>query len=339
MAYVTGFVDVIGRNKELGYIPKYQPRTVEEYLNSAMHLLTKDINLIVFIEPDLVDVIKKVRSDFGLLSKTKIIAFDIKESYYFQYFTKLDILWKQGLNPYPNSDISTPLYLITHWTKFHWIQLALEIMKGWDCNTLCWIDFDISHDKPLNIDLKRCLELCPKDQIKAARNRNDYHDDHHLAYKEHHRSIISSIVLGSSNTWLELLKAFQAEVEFSMKYSYPVYEDTILTWLDMQTLVKSHLVSSKTHIHLFNDTLCDLSPNIIIAESKRLRELGYFKQSYDIVSQIHDNWSCGLTSLPLPLLMELLNEIRICGNQEQEIVQRAMIHLKSITQSLEQHTH
>lgn len=338
MSYVTGYVNVVKRDKENGYNIT-STRTSDKYLKSALSFLDKNIDLIVFIEPDMVEEVRNARAMYGFLDKTVIIPFEIIDSPYYKYYEQLDRIWKQGGNPYPDMQISTPLYLITIWTKFYWMKLAAEMSSSkshqpGDCaSNLCWIDFGLANDFPISMDYGRLLDGAPDNAIKIARTKNSYHYDHHTAYKEHYRSILASLMLGTCETWNKISYIFEDEVAFAMQHDYPVYEETILTWMEVKGHVVSHLV--RTHIcsALFTDTICDWDPILIINESKILRDKKQYLQGYRCVHQLYSNWMVGHISLPIDILIHVMDEIIINGYYagQRDTIKKVGLHLQQIS--------
>lgn len=143
LTIVTSFFD-IGRKNSL---VKGMARSSNDYLSYFRVWARMKNNLIVYTQSDLKDSVLKIRDEFGLLDKTRVVVIDDIYSIMPEYFEKMREIEN---NPafsefrFYNKAMSNQakycyLVLLQYW----FIQDAVS--NGWINDFVAWIDFGFNH--------------------------------------------------------------------------------------------------------------------------------------------------------------------------------------------------
>lgn len=119
-------------------------RNSSKYLKDAEFLLSQDINLVLYLEPDFAIDCMMFREKLGLEKKTLIIVMDVNELPYYPYLPKIKECREK--NPMKNGSPikDTPLYIATVWSKLPLIVETIQL-NYFGTTHFAWIDFGISY--------------------------------------------------------------------------------------------------------------------------------------------------------------------------------------------------
>jgi tetratricopeptide (TPR) repeat protein len=202
--------------------------SVERYLDSSKQLLEKDMNLIIFIEPDLKEHVMKYRKN--LIHKTLIITKNFEE---LRLWSRLnDFIRADQRYHISNLDTKkfTPLYHLIINSKVDFVEEAITL-NPFNTPRFAWIDFrafdlspvtdeffrrmpEIIEDNRIRINM---MALCVKEEII---NRSEY-------YKIMRGKIAGTFWIGGRNELLQFIKKCQKELEWCLNNGWSVTEEMI----------------------------------------------------------------------------------------------------------------
>lgn len=201
--------------------------SVEKYLESSKILLEKDINLIIFIEPELKEHVMNYRKN--LMHKTLIITKKFEE---LRLWPRLNDFVK-GDQRYHISNLDvkkfTPLYHLVINSKVDFVEEAI-VLNPFNTPRFAWIDFrafDLSpvsdhfFRKMVEIEDKRIRINMMSFTIKSeVQNRADY-------YKMMRGKIAATFWIGGKTELLQFIKKCQQELEWCLNNEWSVTEEMI----------------------------------------------------------------------------------------------------------------
>jgi len=117
-------------------------RTVEDYLQASAFLASRDVDLVVFGDPEPVAEIESQRRASGLAGRTHAVRLPLEE---LPAYALLDPITRaREEHPVANAspDKDTPLYIALTWSKFDLLQRAAEL-DPFACSHLAWIDIGL----------------------------------------------------------------------------------------------------------------------------------------------------------------------------------------------------
>jgi hypothetical protein len=202
--------------------------TVEKYLESSKILLEKDINLVIFIEPDLKEHVIKYREK--LMHKTLIITKNFED---LRLWNRLnDFIEGDRRYHISNLDIKkfTPLYHLIINSKVDFVEEAITL-DPFKSDRFAWIDFrafDLSpvndeffykipefyQDSKIHINM---MSFCTENEV---RDRNEY-------YRIMRGKIAGTFWIGGKKELLQFIKKCQQELEWCLKNKWSVTEEMI----------------------------------------------------------------------------------------------------------------
>lgn len=220
MAIVTGFIDLASREGS-------QRRQRETYKQHALRLFETPLPMIIFAEPDLVDWVKEHRK-----GPTVIKEFSLEDSKYYHYLEELNQEYRQGKrSPRYNPVKDTPNYLLTTWTKMHWMEIALE----YDYEFLIWVDFGIGHACPFPADWSKISGrvpdtgiLIPGDEVIPVNRLDDVPKFYREQEANYYSPVTAKLMLGKSQSWRELVNKFSQDLSLTRQLHIPAHEEDIL---------------------------------------------------------------------------------------------------------------
>ena len=197
---VTGFFNI---NRE--YWSCYN-RSLESYLENAKTNLTLNYNMIIFIEKELEEFVKKHRS----LDNTYIIVMEKEALPKYQLRDKIKGImqspeFKQGITCPTVPEMWNPDFIIIMWSKVDFLREAIKL-NPFNSSHFCWLDFGLGdyaniHRFPTKIDDKVKI-LCRSIPQESDLNRV-------IMAKSHRNRFAGGFITGNK----EYLSEFIVEVE------------------------------------------------------------------------------------------------------------------------------
>lgn len=201
--------------------------SLEKYLDSSKVLLEKDINLIIFIEPDLKDHVIKYRK--GLMHKTLIITKTFEE---LRLWPRLnDFINGDRRYHITNLDIKkfTPLYHLIINSKVDFVEEAITL-NPFNTPRFAWIDFRAFDLSPVSDEFFRKMVEIGDNRIRinmmAFTILNEILDRHEY-YKLMRGKIAATYWIGGKTELLQFIKKCQQELEWCLNNGWSVTEEMI----------------------------------------------------------------------------------------------------------------
>lgn len=137
---VTGFFD-IGRGEWEHY-----NRKIEEYLKHFRNLLSLKVNMVIFTEPNFVELVEDVRKDVNC--RTNIVTTELSQLYMYEHLEKIKSIQNDPNfavgHPNPVSpEISKPLYNVVVCSKMDLLFRATVIDT--ESEYFIWLDAGYTH--------------------------------------------------------------------------------------------------------------------------------------------------------------------------------------------------
>ena len=138
LTIVSAFINLSKKEK--------REKSLEHYFKGSIKFLQQNVPMILFIDEEFIDHIKKYRENF--MEYTKIIITNIEDIPYYYLLDKINNCNKK--NQLLNNIKDTPLYSLTNNSKFKFVNKAIEL-NPFQTENFAWIDFAIGHnDKSIN---------------------------------------------------------------------------------------------------------------------------------------------------------------------------------------------
>lgn len=202
--------------------------SLEKYLECSKELLEKDMNLIIFIEPELKEFILNMRK--SMIHKTVIITKkfeDLNLWSRYQEFVNND-------NRYHVSNLDrrkfTPLYYLIINSKVDMVEEAI-LLNPFKTDKFAWIDFRALDLSYINNDFFRRIPEIANDNLihinmmalttqNEIENRNTY-------YSMMRGKVAATFWIGGRMELLQFIKKCQKELDWCLKNGWAVTEEQI----------------------------------------------------------------------------------------------------------------
>jgi hypothetical protein len=141
---VTMFYNI--REKEQNASQCSFNHSVDRYLHFAKEfILQLPYNLIIFADdPEIIEAIKNVRSNYKCIDKTIIINVPFENTYYYNHLDILKELQTKYTIINGHIEHETPMYIILNNNKFYCIEESIKI-NPFKSSHFIWMDFSINH--------------------------------------------------------------------------------------------------------------------------------------------------------------------------------------------------
>ena len=216
---VTGFWD-IKRNEWKNY-----NRYENYYYDSAWKMLSLNNNMIVFIDPEDVEFVKKHRSQFSE-EQTTIIPLSFSELPY--HHLKNDIIeimnsdeYKNGLVDPTVPEVCVPDYDVVIWSKIALMKKAIEL-NPYGTTYWAWIDFGIGGHthmfKPEYYHTKFLNGIIEKEKIRMLCRHLPEQKDLIIEefYKAHRNRLLCPLMTGSAESFLKFQDYVDEEIQIAI---------------------------------------------------------------------------------------------------------------------------
>lgn len=202
--------------------------SVEKYLESSKELLEKNMNLVIFIEPDLKEHVMQYRKN--LMHKTLIITKNFEELRLWPRLT--DFIQGDRRYHISNLDIKkfTPLYHLIINSKVDFVEEAITL-NPFNTPRFAWIDFRAFDLSPVSDEFFRKIpEIITDNRIRinmmAYAAINEIIDKSEY-YKIMRGKIAGTFWIGGKQELLQFIKKCQEELEWCLNNGWSVTEEMI----------------------------------------------------------------------------------------------------------------
>jgi protein YibB len=195
LTLVTGFWDINRQNWD------HYSRSTTMYLQNAQRVLTINHPLIVFIQPDLVDWVKKNRAKY--LDYTVVVPLEVTELPYYNLIDKIKSImdsdeYKSGLADGKVPEVCNPLYDVLIWSKLPLIIRAIS-MNPFKSSHFGWIDFGFHLHGLKDYYLNTQILYNTPNKIRILTIMKPKEEDLNIKefFKSHKVSLLAALLTGS----------------------------------------------------------------------------------------------------------------------------------------------
>lgn len=226
-------------------------RSKESYMNNAQRMMSLNNNMILFVEPDMVEFVKAHRD----MKKTVIVETKLEELKYYKYLNNIKTImqseeFKHGLIDPTCPEVSRPEYDIIMWSKVSLVTKAIE-MNCFKSSHYMWMDFGIHvHmlpdqylNKPLTIPLKKKIKF-------LCRSRPQITDLDIKKFYKSHTNRLAGTMFTASDTYMNILESLVEEEVLNALNNNVVDND--------QSIFNTIYLKNKHLFELYNGDWSDL---------------------------------------------------------------------------------
>jgi hypothetical protein len=210
---VTGFLDIkINRPAKSNTVNQ-----IYNYIEKSRDTLKIPQLMVIYCSEELISVVRKVREEYGLLNKTKIIKITIEDNLYM--IDKIHIIRENVKKNNPPYDIAE--YILAVNSRYSYIENAIK-NNYFKTDYFAWIDFSASHI--VTFPPHKKITYSSHDKIRigwiARYSNNEFTYNHHC--------LGGGIFVGYKEIMLELIKIHHKEFIKLMEMGYNINDDKLL---------------------------------------------------------------------------------------------------------------
>ena len=210
---VTGFLDIkINRPAKSNTVNQ-----IYNYIEKSRDTLKIPQLMVIYCSEELISVVRKVREEYGLLNKTKIIKITIEDNLYM--IDKIHIIRENVKKNNPPYDIAE--YILAVNSRYSYIENAIK-NNYFKTDYFAWIDFSASHI--VTFPPHKKITYSSHDKIRigwiARYSNNEFTYNHHC--------LGGVIFVGYKEIMLELIKIHHKEFIKLMEMGYNINDDKLL---------------------------------------------------------------------------------------------------------------
>jgi hypothetical protein len=190
---------------------------IYDYIEKSRGTLQISQFMVIYCSEDIIENVRKIREEFGLINKTKIIKITLENDLYMR--DKLDIIRKNVAKNYPPYDI--PEYILAVNSRYNYIQNAIE-NNYFNTDYFAWIDFSASHI--VDIPSNKIIQPRINDKIRIgwiARYSNNQ-------FIYNHYCLGGGVFMGHKEIMMELIKIHHSEFLKLTEMGYNINDDKLL---------------------------------------------------------------------------------------------------------------
>ena len=173
--------------------------------------------MVIYCSEGLIEDISKIREEYGLLDKTKIIKITLEDNLYMA--DKLDKIRENVAKNNPPYDI--PEYILAVNSRYGYLQNAIE-NNYFNTEYFAWVDFSASHI--VNIPPNKIIPNPSHEKVRigwiARYSNNEFVYNHHC--------LGGGIFSGHKEIMMELIKLHHKEFVKLMEMGYNINDDKLL---------------------------------------------------------------------------------------------------------------
>jgi len=188
-----------------------------DYIEKSRGTLQIPQYMVIYCSEDIIEDVTKIREEFGLLNKTKIIRITLEKDLYM--VDKIDKIRENVTKNNPPYNIAE--YILAVNSRYNYIQNAIE-NNYFQTDYFAWVDFSASHI--VNIPQNKIIEPKSHDKIRIgwiARYSNNQ-------FIYNHYCLGGGIFYGSKEIMMELIKIHHSEFLKLTEMGYNINDDKLL---------------------------------------------------------------------------------------------------------------
>jgi hypothetical protein len=213
LTIVTGFLDIkINRPAKSNTVNQ-----IYNYIEKSRDTLKIPQLMIIYCSEELISNVQKIREEYGLLNKTRIIKITLEDNLYM--IDKIDIIRENVKKNNPPYDIAE--YILAVNSRYSYIEDAIK-NNYFNTDYFAWVDFSASHIVTFPPNKKIIYSSHDKVRIGwiARYSNNQFIYNHHC--------LGGGIFVGYKEIMLELIKIHHQEFIKLMKMGYNINDDKLL---------------------------------------------------------------------------------------------------------------
>jgi hypothetical protein len=213
LTIVTGFLDI----KIKRPAKSNTPNQTYDYIEKSRGTLKIPQYMVIYCSDCLIAQVSKIREEYGLLDKTKIIKITLEDNLYMA--DKLDIIRANVAKNNPPYDI--PEYILAVNSRYGYLQNAIK-NNYFNTEYFAWVDFSASHI--VNIPPNKIIEPKSHDKVRigwiARYSNNQFVYNHHC--------LGGGIFSGHKEIMMELIKIHHLEFVRLTEMGHNINDDKLL---------------------------------------------------------------------------------------------------------------
>ena len=213
LTIVTGFLDI----KIKRPAKNDTPNQTYDYIEKSRGTLQIPQYMVIYCSECLIEQVSKIREEYCLLDKTKIIKITLEDNLYMA--DKLDKIRENVAKNTPPYDI--PEYILAVNSRYGYLQNAIE-NNYFNTEYFAWVDFSASHI--VNIPPNQQIKCLSHEKIRigwiARYSNNQFVYNHHC--------LGGGIFSGHKEIMKELIKLHHKEFMKLMEMGYNINDDKLL---------------------------------------------------------------------------------------------------------------
>ena len=190
---------------------------IYNYIEKSYGTLQIPQYMVIYCSEDIIEYVRKMREEFGLLDKTKIIKITLENDLYM--LDKIDKIRENVSKNNPPYDI--PEYILAVNSRYNYIQNAIE-NNYFNTDYFAWVDFSASHI--VSIPQNKIIEPKSNDKIRIgwiARNLNNQ-------FIYNHYCLGGGVFIGHKEIMMEFIKIHHSEFLKLTEMGYNINDDKLL---------------------------------------------------------------------------------------------------------------
>lgn len=210
---VTGFLDIkINRPAKSN-----TANQIYNYIEKSRETLKIPQFMVIYCSEELINNIIKIREEYGLINRTKIIKINVKDNLYM--IDKIDIIRENVKKNNPPYNIAE--YILAVNSRYSYIEDAIK-NNFFNTDYFAWIDFSASHIVSFPDNKK--ITYSSHDKIRIGWIARYFNNQ----FIYNHHCLGGGIFVGYKEIMLELIKIHHKEFIKLMEMGYNINDDKLL---------------------------------------------------------------------------------------------------------------
>ena len=209
---VTGFLKL-----DIKRPPKKNtPNQIYDYIDKAKNTLMIPQKMVIYLTNESVDIVKKIRSEIGMIDKTKIIVITKEKNLYMN--NRIEIINKNVKKN--NSPYNIGEYICAVNSRYSYLEDTIK-NNYFRTDYFAWIDFSAGHIVDIPKNMKITYSQHEKVRIAwIARYKNGFLYNHYC--------LGGGIFVGYKTIMMELIKLHDEKFKELMNMGYNINDDKLL---------------------------------------------------------------------------------------------------------------
>ena len=211
---------------DLGRREPGRPRSLDDYLRDAAFVLSLELPLVLFTDPEIAPWVEHERAVRGLADKTRVVPLLLETLDTWQRLADVRDL-PTFVNGDPKKD--TPLFQLMACAKLELIERAI-VLDAFDTETFAWIDAGIAHVAVPPIAFPAPADRITLLEMRAIEPRETL--DRRAFYSYERGSLAAGFIRGSCTAFRDLLPHFWQEFDAAVAAGIRPSEQQVLSFLN-----------------------------------------------------------------------------------------------------------